>query len=232
MKWALRAIAAYILFGLLMYWYLFYYADAALPAQYKGTAADPATFMSGRQLFLSEAYAKIRNLLFFLSVPYEWLFYFLVLVLGISKMFEKWAAAVSRIRLIQTAVYFFWFSLASFLFTFPFGYLSHRFSKAYGISTQDFAGWMKDELTDFWVNFAIMFAVVAVLYALMKKFGRKWWLPAWLLSIPFTVFMMFIQPVVIDPLYNDFYPLKDKALEAKIWRLRKKHRFPLIMCTK
>lgn len=64
MKWALRAIAAYVLFGLLMYWYLFHYADAAIPAQYKGTAADPATFMSGRQLFLSEAYSKIRNLLF------------------------------------------------------------------------------------------------------------------------------------------------------------------------
>ena len=225
-KWALRAIAAYVLFGLLMYWYLFHYADAAIPAQYKGTAADPATFMSGRQLFLSEEYSKIRNLLFFLSVPYEWLFYFLVLVLGISKMFEKWAAAVSHIRLIQTAVYFFWFSLAAFLFTFPFDYLSHRFSKAYGISAQNFAGWMKDELTDFWVNFAIMFAVVAVLYALMKKFRRKWWLPAWLLSIPFTVFMMFIQPVVIDPLYNDFYPLKDKALEAKILALAEKAQIP------
>ena len=27
---------------------------------------------------------------------------------------------------------------------------------------------------------------------------------------------MFIQPVLIDPFYNDFYPLKNKQLEAKI----------------
>lgn len=31
--------------------------------------------------------------------------------------------------------------------------------------------------------------------------------------------MMYIQPVVIDPLYNEFYPLKDKELEAKILSL-------------
>ena len=31
--------------------------------------------------------------------------------------------------------------------------------------------------------------------------------------IPFAVFMMFIQPVVIDPLYNEFYPIQNKQLE-------------------
>ena len=30
---------------------------------------------------------------------------------------------------------------------------------------------------------------------------------------------MFLQPVVIAPLYNDFYPLKDKELEAQILEL-------------
>lgn len=225
-KWALRAIAGYVLFGLLMYWYLFRFANTAIPEQYRGTAADPAIFMNSRELYLIEAYSKIRNLLFFLSAPYEWLFYFLVLALGISKMFEKWAAEVSRFRVIQTAVYLFWFSIASFLFTFPMSFLSYRFSKVYHISTQTFTGWMKDEVTDFWVNFVIMFAVFAVLYALMKKYRYKWWIPAWLLSIPYTVFMMFIQPVVIDPLYNDFYPLKDKALEAKILALASKAHIP------
>lgn len=33
------------------------------------------------------------------------------------------------------------------------------------------------------------------------------------------VFLMFIKPVVIDPLYNDFYSLKDKELEEQILNL-------------
>ncbi len=37
---------------------------------------------------------------------------------------------------------------------------------------------------------------------------------------------MFIQPVVIDPLYNDFYPLKNKELESKILSLATQAHIP------
>ncbi|MEH6938988.1 M48 family metallopeptidase, partial [Bacillus sp. JJ664] len=47
-----------------------------------------------------------------------------------------------------------------------------------------------------------------------------------ILSIPFTIFLTFIQPVIIDPLYNDFYPLKDKQLEKKIVSLAKEANIP------
>ena len=225
-KWAFNAVFAYLLFGLLIYAYLFYMADAAIPHALKGTSVDPATFMNSRELLLSEEFSKIKDLLFFLSTPYEWLFYFLVLIFGISRVFERWAIHTSRFHIIRSAVYLFWLSLASFIVTFPLSYLSHRVSKTYHISTQDFHSWMKDEVTDFWVNYVLMFIVVAVLYALMKRFNKRWWLAAWVLSIPFTIFMMFIQPVVIDPLYNDFYPLKDKQLETKILDLASKAHIP------
>ncbi|WP_433748750.1 M48 family metallopeptidase [Falsibacillus pallidus] len=225
-KWAFNAVFAYLLFGVLMYAYLFYLADAAVPHSLKGTSVDPATFMNQREMMLSEEYSKIKNLLFFLSSPYEWLFYFLVLIFGVSRTFERWAEKTSRFHIIRSAVYLFWLSLASFIVTFPLSYLSHSVSKAYHISTQNFHSWMKDELIDFWVNFALMFIVVTVLYALMKKFKKRWWLAAWILSIPFTIFMMFLQPVVIDPLYNDFYPLKDKQLETKILDMAAKADIP------
>lgn len=85
---------------------------------------------------------------------------------------------------------------------------------------------MKDELIDFWINYLTMFIIVTVLYWLMKKSTKRWWFYGWLLSVPFTLFMMFLQPVVIDPLYNDFYPLKDKQLEAKILDLASKAKIP------
>ncbi|GIN37955.1 MULTISPECIES: M48 family metallopeptidase [Heyndrickxia] len=225
-KWTFRAVIAYLLFGLAMYVYLFYIAQAAVPDSLKGTSVDPATFLNYRELMLSEEYSKIRNLLFFLSTPYEWLFYFLILIFGISKGMEKWAKNTSKFHVIQTAVYLFLLSVISFIATFPLSYISYRFSTAYHISTQNFSLWMKDEVIDFWVGFIEMFIIVVVLYWLMKRFKKRWWLPAWLLSIPFMVFMMFIQPVVIDPLYNDFYPLKNKELETKILALAEKANIP------
>ncbi|RWR14567.1 M48 family peptidase [Siminovitchia fortis] len=218
-KWALRAVIAYFLFGAAMYVYLFFLADTAIPDMYKGTSIDPATFLNSRELMLSEEYSRIRNLMFFLATPYQWLFYYLILLFGISAMFERWAGKTAKWFPLQTIIYLFWLSLATFVVTFPLAYTSYLFSKTYNISTQHFSSWMKDQFLDFWVGYATMCVVVLVIYSMMKKFKKKWWLAVWVLSIPFSILMMFIQPVVIDPLYNDFYPLKDKQLEMKILSL-------------
>jgi STE24 endopeptidase len=85
---------------------------------------------------------------------------------------------------------------------------------------------MKDELIDFWINYGMMVVIVSVLYWLMKKSQKGWWFYAWLLTIPFTLFLMFVQPVIIDPLYNDFYPLKNKELESQILSLASKANIP------
>nr|WP_186324756.1 M48 family metallopeptidase [Paenibacillus bovis] len=225
-KWALRAIIAYVLFGVFMYAYLYFLADSSIPDALKGTSADPTTFLDAKEIMLSEEYSKFRNLLFFLATPYEWLFYYLILILGISAKFEDWAKKTTKISIVTTAIYLFWLSIASFLVMFPLSYLSFMMSKSYNISTQTFSLWMKDKLIDFWIEFAISFIVITVLYALIRKFKKRWWLGAWILSVPFSIFMMFIQPVLIDPLYNEFTPLQDKQLEAKILELADKANIP------
>jgi len=225
-KMGVYAVLAFCLYGLFIYWYLFTFTDTTLPFEYQGSKADPSTFLNGRELSLSEEYSKIRNLLFFLSTPFEWLFYFLILLLGFSKAFKRWAVSSSKYKPLQIAIYLIWLSFFAFLATFPLSYISYSLSKTYHISTQSFASWMKDELIDFWLNYATWLVIVPVLYWLMKKSKKRWWLYGWLLSVPFTLFMMFLQPVVIDPLYNDFYPLKNKELETKILTLAEKANIP------
>jgi Zn-dependent protease with chaperone function len=225
-KIGIYAILAYILYGFFFYWYLFYFAHTNLPFEYQGTQADPATFMNSRQLMLSQEYSKIRNLLFFLSTPFEWLVYLFILLVGLSKAFKRWADSSSKYKIVQIAIYVIWLSFFSFAATLPLEYISYSFSKMYHISTQTFSSWMKDELIDFWVNYITMLIIVPVLYWVMKKSKKRWWLYAWLLSVPFTIFMMFIQPVVIDPLYNHFYPLKNKGLETEILAMATKAHIP------
>ncbi|MDQ0198126.1 M48 family metallopeptidase [Neobacillus ginsengisoli] len=225
-KMGVYAVLAYVIYGLFFYWYLFYFANTKLPFEFQGTKADPATFLNGRELMLSVEYSKIRNLLFFLSTPFEWLFYFVILLFGLSKVFKQWAENSSKYKLLQTGIYIIWLSFFAFLATFPLSYISYSLSKTYHISTQTFPSWMKDELIDFWINYGTMLIIVPVVYWLMKKSTKRWWLYAWLLSIPFTLFMMFLQPVVIDPLYNDFYPLKNKELETKILAMATKAHIP------
>lgn len=206
--------------------YIFNWADTTIPSGYEGSASDPATFMNDKELLISEEFSKIKNALYFLSTPYEWLLLFVLLALGLSKKFQDWAKGTVRFRPLQVFIYLFWLTLFTSVLSFPFKLFGHNISKDYGISVQPFNSWMKDYMLDFWINYFLTGIIVLVLYSLMRKSPKRWWLYGWLLSIPFTLFLTFIQPVFIDPLYNDFYPLKDKELETEILAIADKAGIP------
>lgn len=152
--------------------------------------------------------------------------YLFVLISGASLLLEKWSDFEMKWKIVKNAIYLFLLSILTFIVFFPLDYYRYNLSKSYGISTQSFSSWMRDNVIDFWVNFVITVLVVTVLYWLINKSPKKWWIPAWLLTIPFSIFIMFIQPVVIDPLYNEFYPLTNKELETKILELAEQANIP------
>ena len=223
MSWTLFL---YALFALFIYWYLFGWSHEIIPEAYKGTSADPATFMNARELTLSQDYSRVKDLLFFLATPLQWIVLLFVLIFGVSKRFEQWAKDTTKFRVLQIAIYLFYLSLVTTVLALPLQWIGHQISVDYGISTQSTANWIKEHILDFWINFLLMFLIVTVLLWLIKKYPKRWWLYGWALSVPFTIFLTFIQPVVIDPLYNDFSTLHNKELEKKILTLADKAHIP------
>ncbi|MBA2174793.1 M48 family metallopeptidase [Halobacillus locisalis] len=216
----------YPLYVLLVWLYLFQWADVGIPAAYEGTAADPATFMTDRELELSQEYSRYRNFLSFATIPLEWIIYIGVLVFGLSHGFKKFGERISRFRIVSIPVYVLLLSALTWFLTFPVDYAYRYLSVHYGISTQSFSSWMRDEMLGFWIGFIIMALLITVLYMLIRRFEKRWWLYAWVGLIPFIVLMMYIQPVIIDPLYNDFYELQNKELEEKILTLAERADVP------
>ncbi|MBD1380674.1 M48 family metallopeptidase [Metabacillus arenae] len=225
-KWLTAAVLVYFLYGLFMYGYIFMGGSTGVPEAYQGSAADPQTFMNSRELILSEDYSKIKNFLFFITIPFEWFIFIVALISGLSKKMQSWSESTSKFLFVQSAVFTFWLTLLVTAVTLPVEWISYKISYTFQISAQSTSSWFKDQLIDFWVNFGMMIFIVFVLFWLIRKFEKRWWLYAWFLSIPFTLFMMFLQPVVIDPLYNDFYPLKNKELEEKILSLAEQADIP------
>jgi Zn-dependent protease with chaperone function len=225
-KWGINAFFLFGVYAFLMYVYFFQSGSGGIPATLKGTVADPHVFMSERELYLSEEYSRIKNFLFFVSIPFEWLVYLFILITGLSLAFERWIPLQKKWAILQNAVYVFLLSVFTFVVLFPLDYYRYSLSKKYGISTQNFNSWMRDNVIEFWVNLGTTVVIVTVLYWLINKSTKRWWLNAWLLMIPFSIFLMFIQPVVIDPLYNDFYPLTNKELETKILTLAEQAKIP------
>lgn len=224
-KWSIYLIGAFLLYSFFIYLYLYYFSTSQIPLQFKGTVADPQTFLSAQEYILSIEYSRLRNLIYFLTTPFEGLVYLLILITGLSTLFNKWAQQTTKFNNGQHVIYLFWFTLLTTLIFFPINYFQYYLSKQFGITTQNFRLWMKDEVLELWINFGLTIIVVVVLYYLIRK-TRHWWFFAWLLSIPFTLMLVFIQPVVIDPLYDDFYRLQNKQLEEKILSLASKANIP------
>ena len=98
-------------------------------------------------------------------------------------------------------------------------YGSYLRPHAYGLSAQTLEKWLRDSTIRLGVS-TLMAVVVAVgLYVCIRKFPGRWWLAATACLIPFVLFVMLIQPLWVAPLFNDFGPMQDPALEAKILAL-------------
>ena len=209
-------IIAYAVYGICVWYYLFHFTSTGIPLEYVGTAADPATFMSADQLQMSTTFARIRHLLFFLSTPFEWLAILFFIFSGLSDHFEDVVKTRISARWLQTVVYYLMFALFSFLVMLPFRFISYQLARFYGTSVMSLSHWLRNRGIDFIVDFILMIAIIQTVLFLMRNFRRTWWRAAWFVFIPFAFFIMLIQPILIDPLYNDFRPIQNPQLETRI----------------
>lgn len=198
--------------------YLWWTRSNTVPEPYIGTAVDPATFMSPEELRVSELYPAIRNGLFFLSYPWEWGIYIILLFGGWARRFQDRLEAWRLPAFLRFVVFVAWVNVLSFAAFMPIRVLGYRLSRHYNISTQGAGSWLRDKLVALGVDTLMLAVITGVAFWIIRRGGR-WWLKLWLLSVPFTVFLMYIQPVVIDPLYNTFTRLSDPVLEQQILEL-------------
>jgi STE24 endopeptidase len=140
-----------------------------------------------------------------------------ILFTGFSSKLRDTAHRIGRNWYFTIVVYFALFVLITYVIGLPLTYYS-GFARphAYGLSNQTFGKWFSDELKGLMVGLIIGALLLWIPYLLVKKSPRRWWLWTSLLAIPLAAFFMLIAPVVIDPLFNKFGPMKDKALEQQI----------------
>ena len=88
---------------------------------------------------------------------------------------------------------------------------THLHEKRWELSTQRGGAWAVDRIKAFLVGTTIMTLLFLGLFALVR------WTDAWpFVAAPLAalviVFLLFIAPVVLEPIFNKFEPLKDEAL--------------------
>ncbi|MBD0379477.1 M48 family metallopeptidase [Paenibacillus sedimenti] len=196
----------------------------SIPKTLSGTDADPHTFMTTQEIERSESLSRIRSLTFFITSPMQ--MGLLLVLLGIAVRFRNAVEAWFRRPFLQMVVFVLLFTLLLNVLFLPVDYFLLRVDQAYGLSNETMAMFWGDHAKDFVVNGVGTIIIVWIFRWILKRSPDRWWLWFWTASIPLILFVTFIQPVVLDPLYNDFRPLQNQELKAQILNLAARSHIP------
>ena len=135
--------------------------------------------------------------------------------------FRDWAESITKNRFVQACIFAPPILLAIAVVSIPFDIAQEWVSRKFGLSVQSWPSWLWDWTKGQLLSFILGAILIWILYAVIRRSPRRWWFYFWLVSLPITVFLVFLQPVVVDPLFHKFEPLqsKDPALTASLERM-------------
>lgn len=142
---------------------------------------------------------------------------------------RNWAAGRARRWISIIILYFIVYSVIETLIYLPVDIYTGFFRMhQYGLSNQTFVQWLTDTIKSFVVSTVLTGAIIWVPFLIIKKSPKRWWLYIALISIPYMFIVSYIQPVVIDPIFNHYKPVEDSQLALKIEDLL--HKTPIGDC--
>jgi STE24 endopeptidase len=88
-------------------------------------------------------------------------------------------------------------------------YAGYVLERRFGLSTQTFPSWFGDWGKTLALSIIAGIVLLWVFYGVIRRSPRRWWLYFWLATIPLALFVMFVEPWVVEPLFYKFTPLAD-----------------------
>jgi STE24 endopeptidase len=69
------------------------------------------------------------------------------------------------------------------------------------------------------VGALLLLPFAALILWLIRTIGDAWWVYAWAVSVAYALFVQFIGPTVIAPLFNKFSPMQNAEIRERVERL-------------
>lgn len=112
------------------------------------------------------------------------------------------------------------FVVISSLLDLPFSlYQTFVVEQRFGFNKTTPSLWLQDLAKSTLVGSLLGLPVAALVLWLMGAAGNAWWLWAWGAWTGFSLLMLVLYPTVIAPLFNQFKPLEDETLKARVTAL-------------
>jgi STE24 endopeptidase len=105
----------------------------------------------------------------------------------------------------------------SWLSSLPVAYFGdHQVERSFGLTRQSTGGWLGDQAKGLLVGVLLQTPLLTAVYAVIRRRPRDWWLIIAGASVPLTVVLGNLAPVLLMPVFNRFQLLRDEALAARV----------------
>jgi STE24 endopeptidase len=151
----------------------------------------------------------------------------LVLNLGWSAAMRNLAEHVTRFKPLQTFIYWTQYIVLTTVLLFPLSVYEDYFREhKYGLATQTFGPWLWDQVKDLGVNLVLLGILAVVLFGLVRRLQRSWWIWGAGVSMVFLVLVVLITPVYLIPIFNKVTRLDDPKVTQPILSLARANGIP------
>jgi STE24 endopeptidase len=175
----------------------------------------------------SDAYFEGGYWLILWDFLYALAVYILLLRFGWTAGMRNLAERLTRFKPLQTMIYWCEFLIVTTILGAPLelyeGYFRER---QYGLATQTLVPWLGDQLIILLVNLVFGGIVAMVLFGLVRRLPRTWWIWGAGVSIVFLIFFVMIAPVFLFPLLNKYTVLEDPRITQPLLSLARANGIP------
>src|SRR5438874_3188116 len=146
----------------------------------------------------------------------------------ISARLRDFAERAARFKPLQTTLYAIPYMLLVYVLSFPLNLYEHFYREhQYGLATQSFAPWFREQLIALGLTLIIGTVLLIVLYAVFRRAPRTWWIWGAIVAVIFSCAATFIAPVYIEPLFNTYKPLSNPEIRDPILAMARANEIPV-----
>ncbi len=148
---------------------------------------------------------------------------FLLFIFLLFNMYNSWIVSLQLSFIVSGLIFFLLLTYAETVMSMPFSlYSTFKIENKYGFNTMTPKLWVSDTVKSLLISTILMSLLISVGLLIIQKSPDLWWLWVWLFFLAFGIFMMYISPFVIEPLFHRFTPIEDKELENGIRAIMEK----------
>lgn len=192
---------------------------SSAPADLRSDVADPEYLALAEFTPRRRAYVRMRHALALAEPFVDAGIAALLFVSGLAARAREAVRRASRGRYLQTLAVVTVLTLAAGALALPLAafrdfYWEHR----YGLSTQTLVAWLGEYAESLLIAIGLfgVTGVVALGLWIVERAGRHAWLVLAALTGPLLAAAVLVAPVVIEPVFNRFEPLRDARLAQRI----------------